>query len=471
MGTVTLAFYAQFTASKAGLNGLSPVWDVERVTRADGTRTALQTGAATNITVGRRGLYGYYQTGCDLDLYDYVATAITADTSVDLKEVPALWTYWIADIGDASVASVTGAVGSVTGNVGGNVAGSVASVSGAVGSVTGAVTVATNNDKTGYALTSAYDAAKTSASSADYTAARAAKLDNLDATVTSRLAGASYSAPDNASVTAIKAKTDSLTFTGTDVRATLDGETVTASSVTDKSGYSLATPPPTTAAIVAAMDASSADLDTLITNLSTLLARLTATRAGNLDNLTTPPLTATQTANAVLDAAGSDHNTTGSIGAKINAAGSAADPLLNDPATYPQGTAGAALNALTRGVIQVVAPVSEDGLTIGPLVAGDDYAAVDGAALEWTFPTSFKPASVSEATVTFRVQHPDGVLSKTGALVSATTPIVVRVELASADTVTIPPGDYPFSLRVILSGSERRRTFVREGILKLRGAI
>ena len=198
MGTVTLAFYAQFTASKAGLNGLSPVWDVERVTRADGTRTALQTGAATNITVGRRGLYGYYQTGCDLDLYDYVATAITADTSVDLKEVPALWTYWIADIGDASVASVTGAVGSVTGNVGGNVAGSVASVSGAVGSVTGAVTVATNNDKTGYALTSAYDAAKTSASSADYTAARAAKLDNLDAAVTSRLAGASYSAPPSA---------------------------------------------------------------------------------------------------------------------------------------------------------------------------------------------------------------------------------------------------------------------------------
>jgi hypothetical protein len=37
------------------------------------------------------------------------------------------------------VASVTGAVGSVTGNVGGNVAGSVGSVTGAVGSVTGNV--------------------------------------------------------------------------------------------------------------------------------------------------------------------------------------------------------------------------------------------------------------------------------------------------------------------------------------------
>ena len=54
-----------------------------------------------------------------------------------------------------AVASVTGAVGSVTGNVGGNVVGSVASVAGAVASVTGPVTVGTNNDKTGYALSGA----------------------------------------------------------------------------------------------------------------------------------------------------------------------------------------------------------------------------------------------------------------------------------------------------------------------------
>lgn len=46
-----------------------------------------------------------------------------------------------------SVGSVSGAVGSVTGNVGGNVAGSV-------NSVTTAVTVGTNNDKTGYSLAS-----------------------------------------------------------------------------------------------------------------------------------------------------------------------------------------------------------------------------------------------------------------------------------------------------------------------------
>ncbi len=46
-------------------------------------------------------------------------------------------------------------VASVQGNVTGNVVGSVGSVTGAVGSVTAGVTVTTNNDKTGYALTSA----------------------------------------------------------------------------------------------------------------------------------------------------------------------------------------------------------------------------------------------------------------------------------------------------------------------------
>jgi hypothetical protein len=44
----------------------------------------------------------------------------------------------------------------------------------------------------------------------DYTAARAAKIDNLDATISSRLASASYTAPDNAGIAAVKAKTDNL---------------------------------------------------------------------------------------------------------------------------------------------------------------------------------------------------------------------------------------------------------------------
>ena len=49
----------------------------------------------------------------------------------------------------------------------------------------------------------------------------------LDASVSSRLAASAYEAPDNASIAAIKAQTDRLSFTGSDVKATLDGEQVT----------------------------------------------------------------------------------------------------------------------------------------------------------------------------------------------------------------------------------------------------
>ena len=102
----TICFYAQFTASRAGLDGLTVTWDVERITRADGTRSALVTGGANGITVGRRGLYGYVLTGADLATYDYIATAITTSTTADVKEVPAIWTlYSMNDYLDAAITS------------------------------------------------------------------------------------------------------------------------------------------------------------------------------------------------------------------------------------------------------------------------------------------------------------------------------------------------------------------------------
>lgn len=76
-------------------------------------------------------------------------------TAADNLEAAADGTGYNLGGGSVVAASVTGAVGSVAGNVGGNVAGSVGSVTGAVGSVAAAVTVGTNNDKTGYALSAA----------------------------------------------------------------------------------------------------------------------------------------------------------------------------------------------------------------------------------------------------------------------------------------------------------------------------
>ena len=92
----TLAFYAQFTKTLVGVNSLTVTWDVEQITRSDGTRSALVTGGATSITIGRRGLYGYLLASADTKLYDYVATAITAG-DVDQKEIAALWTMYEAD--------------------------------------------------------------------------------------------------------------------------------------------------------------------------------------------------------------------------------------------------------------------------------------------------------------------------------------------------------------------------------------
>ncbi len=51
------------------------------------------------------------------------------------------------------------------------------------------------------------------------TAQRALNLDNLDASISSRLATSGYATPDNSGIAAIKAKTDQLNFTGSNVQA------------------------------------------------------------------------------------------------------------------------------------------------------------------------------------------------------------------------------------------------------------
>lgn len=100
------------------------------------------------------------------------AAAIGADAITDAKVAS-----------DVTIASVTGAVGSVTGNVGGNVVGSVASVTAGVTLAASAVQAIWN------ALTSALT-----------TVGSIGKLlvDNVNATISSRLASASYTTPPTA---------------------------------------------------------------------------------------------------------------------------------------------------------------------------------------------------------------------------------------------------------------------------------
>jgi len=140
--------------------------------------TVFTEGAAGRIAAAFKQFFNIATPAATMDhgiLTDTVTTTTTATTATNLTNAPTsgdFTTTMKTSIGTAvaasAVASVTGAVASVTGNVGGNVVGTVGSVVGAVGSVTGAVgsvtgavgsvtagvTVTTNNDKTGYALTS-----------------------------------------------------------------------------------------------------------------------------------------------------------------------------------------------------------------------------------------------------------------------------------------------------------------------------
>lgn len=151
-----------------------------------------------------------------------------------------------------SVGSVTGAVGSVTGNVGGNVVGSVASVTGAVGSVTG--------------LTAA----------------------NLDVAVSTRLATASYTAPDNATITAIAGYVDTevAAIKGVvdklDTAMELDGAvyrfTLNALELAPAGAGGL-----DAAGVRAAVGLASANLDTQLSGISTKTTNLPAAPASSGD--------------------------------------------------------------------------------------------------------------------------------------------------------------------------------------------
>lgn len=204
--------------------------------------TAYQTMMATEDGLSD---YGAARTG---DLSDFIGTGGINLTSIGDTRLAHL---------DANVSSRStfsgGAVASVTGNVGGNVAGSV-------GSVTSGVTVTTNNDKTGYALSSAaIQAIWDALTSALTTVGSIGKLlvTNIDAAISSRLPASSYTAPTTPpTVTAIRQEMD----TNSTKLANLD---TTVSSRLATVGYSA---PPSAVSIRSEIDSNSTKLDATVSS-------------------------------------------------------------------------------------------------------------------------------------------------------------------------------------------------------------
>jgi hypothetical protein len=167
----------------------------QTVTAGAGVTFPTSVASPTNITAGT---------------ITTVTNLTNAPTAGDLTATMKTSVTTAATAATPTAAAVTGAVGSVTGNVGGNVVGSVASVSGAVGSVTGNV----GGNVTGSIGSLAAQAKLDVNAEADTALADAGVTTTvtgrIDAAISTRLAAASYTAPDNTSITAIRLVSDAL---------------------------------------------------------------------------------------------------------------------------------------------------------------------------------------------------------------------------------------------------------------------
>lgn len=149
-------------------------WDDVIITFDLSVRNADDLATPTNITAG---------------VITTVTNLTNAPTAGDLTATMKTSVTTAATAATPTAAAVTGAVGSVTG---------------AVGSVTAGVTVATNNDKTGYGLSSAaVQAIWDALTSALTTVGSIGKwiVDKLDIAVSTRLATTGYTAPLDAAGT------------------------------------------------------------------------------------------------------------------------------------------------------------------------------------------------------------------------------------------------------------------------------
>ncbi len=140
---------------------------------AVGSDTIVQTASSCTEATNRKGTYAAVFTDPGAGEFELVALSsgvpvcrwfvtLTLTTATfqayEVRTAGVVAAVTVGTNNDKSGYSLTAGtgLGNQTANITGNVSGSVGSVTGAVGSVTSGVTVTTNNDKTGYSLTQAF---------------------------------------------------------------------------------------------------------------------------------------------------------------------------------------------------------------------------------------------------------------------------------------------------------------------------
>lgn len=159
-------------------------------------------GTAAQVVAGIQKFFDIASPTSTMNLITAVTTATTATNLTNAPTAGDFTATMKTSLNAATPASVVGAVGSVTGNVGGNVVGSVGSLT-------------TNNDKTGYALSTAgVKAIWDQLTSALTTSGSIGKLlvDDINAAL-STLATSSALTTAQTAISAIKTVTDQLVAT------------------------------------------------------------------------------------------------------------------------------------------------------------------------------------------------------------------------------------------------------------------
>lgn len=332
-------------------------------------------------------------------------------------------------LASGGLASVTAWSVAITGNITGN-------LSGSVGSVTSGVTVSTNNDKTGYSLSQAFPS-------------------NF----------ASMSIDANGKVLLQPTQTGVTIPTVTSIT-----NGVTASTVSDKTGYSLTQAFPSnfsalaiaagTGAVTVGGDAFGNTLVlTNLANASQIPAEFTSATFASTGVFSTAAL-----ANAPAGGGGGSTDWTANERTAIRS-------ILGIPTsgTTPTDPTVGILDEIrdktaliTTGTIQSSIPVTASGQIDGPLVIGDDYLSANGRAFIWTvaLPSAFVIAT-STCKFGMEYQDEDGTYSfnVTGTVADAGSGnVTLTFDVPRTTTGLLGPGWYRWSVEIAsASGTEVTR--------------
>jgi len=176
----------------------------------------------------------------------------------------------------------------------------------------------------------------------------------------------------------------------------------------------------------------------------------------------------------VWNADASLYDAPGSMGQKLNAAGSAADPLTNDvPGDYHEGQAGYVIGnmaaevaaAIGSNTVVYTGPVSPVG-SILTLIRGDDYMSADSRAIAFSISGSFP--SWAGATANIELQTGPTIETVVGVIEATTgTPRGVHFDVTTTTTTALSGQNGKFQVVIVMSNGDR--ITVTQGVLKMIG--